>query len=275
MTEQQAELLKRPFTAKEIEWRVLITTKDKAKGQVAAYVDSRAIQRRLDKVIGRENWQNSFTVTQGKNGENTIYVCELKIYYPERNEWITKSDGAGSTDIEPVKGGLSNAFKRSASMWGIGRYLYDLDGIWVALKDGKYIADSEFGKIDAAYARFLKSITADKTAAKPELADGKKPQPVTDQLKPKPSAAAQTGRFAEQGAPAPDVCRVIDLKVSRGERETTLVTLQKPDGKSVTGYIRGIADLKTGQNIKDIKITRKTHPVSGFYNIIESYKPAA
>ena len=48
MTEKQAKLLAYPFTADEIEWRVLLTTKDKSKGQVAAYIDSRAIQKRLE-----------------------------------------------------------------------------------------------------------------------------------------------------------------------------------------------------------------------------------
>ena len=52
MTEKQAKLLAYPFTADEIEWRVLLTTKDKSKGQVAAYIDSRAIQKRLDDVLG-------------------------------------------------------------------------------------------------------------------------------------------------------------------------------------------------------------------------------
>ena len=33
MTEKQAKLLAYPFTADEIEWRVLLTTKDKRKGQ--------------------------------------------------------------------------------------------------------------------------------------------------------------------------------------------------------------------------------------------------
>ena len=139
MTEKQAKLLAYPFTADEIEWRVLLTTKDKSKGQVAAYIDSRAIQKRLDDVLGRENWKNHFITMPGNSNSTTAHICEISIYYPDRQEWITKSDGAGSTDIEPIKGGLSNAFKRAASIWNIGRYLYELPGLWVALKDGKYI----------------------------------------------------------------------------------------------------------------------------------------
>lgn len=282
MTDKQAELLRRPFTAKEIEWRILITKKDKSKGQVAAYVDSRAIQNRLDKVIGRENWQNVFSAIPGKDNGSTVYVCELKIYYPERNEWITKSDGAGGTDIEPVKGGLSNAFKRAASMWGIGRYLYELEGVWVNLRDGKYIADGEQSRIDAAYERFLKQIASKRSADLQSNTDENAPS--TIQFKSKPNSAVQPGRFTEKpqavsgskaDKPLSNICRVIDLKISKGAHESTMVTLQKPDGNSITGYIQGIANLKTGQNVRDIKITRKTHPVSGYYNIIESFEVAA
>lgn len=155
MTEKQAKLLAYPFTADEIEWRILLTTKDKSKGQVAAYIDSRAIQKRLDDVLGRENWKNHFITMPGSSNSTTAHICEISIYYPDRQEWITKSDGAGSTDIEPIKGGLSNAFKRAASIWNIGRYLYELPGIWVLLKDGKYIDPAEKPKLTKHYNQFV------------------------------------------------------------------------------------------------------------------------
>lgn len=41
--------------------------------------------------------------------------------------------------MESTKGGLSDAMKRAAVQFGIGRYLYKLDSIWVPLKDGKYL----------------------------------------------------------------------------------------------------------------------------------------
>ena len=116
MTEEQAKKLALPFTFDEIEWRVLRVSKKKPVAQVAAYVDSRAIQKRLDEVVGRENWQNEFETVTGADNKSTAHICKLRIYYPERGEWITKSDGAGCTDVEPIKGGLSNAFKRAASV---------------------------------------------------------------------------------------------------------------------------------------------------------------
>ena len=84
MTEKQAKLLAYPFTADEIEWRVLLTTKDKSKGLVAAYIDSRAIQKRLDDVLGRENWKNHFITMPGNSNSTTAHICEISIYYPER-----------------------------------------------------------------------------------------------------------------------------------------------------------------------------------------------
>ena len=57
MNKEQEAKLQEPFTAAEIDWRVIRTTKDKTKGQVAAYVDSRAIQNRLDRL--KQNFARS------------------------------------------------------------------------------------------------------------------------------------------------------------------------------------------------------------------------
>ena len=84
MTEEQARQLELPFPFEEIEWRVLRISKKKPVAQVAAYVDSRAIQNRLDKVVGRENWQNEFVTVTGNNNDGTAHICRLSIYYQER-----------------------------------------------------------------------------------------------------------------------------------------------------------------------------------------------
>ena len=51
------------------------------------------------------------------------------------DEWITKYDGANDTKIESTKGGISDSMKRAAVQWGIGRYLYNLPGQWVKIKN--------------------------------------------------------------------------------------------------------------------------------------------
>lgn len=275
MTEQQAKQLEYPFTVNEIEWRVLHTSKDKTKGQVAAYVDSRAIQKRLDTVLGRENWQNNLRTVPGNTNATTSHVCEISIYYADRKEWITKSDGAGSTDIEPIKGGLSNAFKRAASMWGCGRYLYGLTGIWAKLKDGRFIDDSEMPRLNKMYNQFI----AKYDEAENRAATSKEVQPT--QTPAKNAKAPAAGRFNKAVQPqaqpaAPDACRVTDVKVSKGGSGIqTLLTLQASDGRSMTGYIKGEAPLKSGQYIRDLKIKTRNDPIAGKYHIIESYQMAA
>jgi hypothetical protein len=49
-------------------------------------------------------------------------------------EWLWKADGAGDTDVEAEKGALSDAFKRAAVRWGVGRYLYGLPSPWVEVE---------------------------------------------------------------------------------------------------------------------------------------------
>jgi hypothetical protein len=61
-------------------------------------------------------------------------ICTLSIKVGDA--WISKEDGGENSDIEPVKGGLSDAFKRAAVSWGIGRYLYGLDTGWHAIQEG-------------------------------------------------------------------------------------------------------------------------------------------
>lgn len=280
MTEKQTAALEYPFAASEIEWRVLRATKDKTKGQVAAFIDSRAIQKRLDDVLGRENWQNRLCTVPGKDNGGTTHICEISIFYADRGEWITKSDGAGCTDIEPIKGGLSNAFKRAASMWGIGRYLYNLTGIWIPIKDGKYIPDEQLPVLAKQYNRFVNQyLAAGKSSGEmtPAAPTQNAPSVQIAPTEHNPSESESQSRFhAQNTAAQEDSWKVTDVQVSKGgSGAQTLITLQNPTGKSFSGYIRGEAPLKTGQSLRDLKVTKKNSPVVGDYNIVESYQMAA
>ena len=109
--------LRRPFGDEDVYWRI-----DRSFGawaRVLCYVDARAVMDRLDSVVGVGNWKDSYAeTTSGKN------ICTLSICVD--GEWVSKSDGAGNTNIEGDKGGLSDAFKRAGVKWGIGRHLYSL-----------------------------------------------------------------------------------------------------------------------------------------------------
>ena len=53
------EKLKAKFDEKDLEFRVGATNSDKTMGLALAYVQARAIQNRLDEVLGFENWKVS------------------------------------------------------------------------------------------------------------------------------------------------------------------------------------------------------------------------
>ena len=139
-----------PFREDEIEWRVQQSGKG-TKGiwaKVLAYVSARAIMDRLDETVGPENWQDEYAPGPGGG-----VLCRLSIYFGDGN-WICKQDVADNSDIEPIKGGVSGAFKRAAVKWGIGRYLYNLEEGWAIISpDGKHYSNlkDENGKRGEAF----------------------------------------------------------------------------------------------------------------------------
>lgn len=127
--------LQAPFEDKDIEWRAQTSGEKNGKywALLLAYVTNRAIQDRLDDVMGIENWRNAYD----KAPDGGI-LCGLSLKF---DEWVTKYDGAENTAMEAVKGGLSGAMKRAAVQWGIGRYLYNLDATIVTLYENKVNSD--------------------------------------------------------------------------------------------------------------------------------------
>lgn len=114
--------LAKPFPENKVHWRVGATNGDKTKGIALAYVDARDVMDRLDMVVGPENWQCRYPF---------VGCCEIGIRV--NGEWVWKSNGAGTTDVEGEKGQFSDAFKRAGVMLGIARYLYALPNEWVEI----------------------------------------------------------------------------------------------------------------------------------------------
>lgn len=125
--------LKAPFPADKIEWRVGSTNKKKnggvaSEGFILAYLQARAVMDRFDDVVGEENWQNRLIYSPGG------MICEIGLNIG--GEWVWKSLNGAETDIEAEKGAGSDALKRCATVWGVGRYLYDLPKQWIKLNNG-------------------------------------------------------------------------------------------------------------------------------------------
>lgn len=156
------EQLAAPFPPERISWRIgnsnkkarIRETGDQnakaTKGQALAFIDARDVMERLDAVCGPAGWQCSYSHANGKT------VCDIAIKCGD--EWISKADGAGDTDIEAEKGALSDAFKRSAVRWAIGRYLYDLPSPWVDLDERGQIPQAEYQKLEGLLEKHTKQV---------------------------------------------------------------------------------------------------------------------
>lgn len=103
---------------KEIPYKWRVQSSSKFGCNCVAYVDARDVQDLLDEVVGAENWQTRFSEHKGN------LFCEIGINIID--EWVWKSDCGTESQVEKQKGEASDAFKRSAVMWGIGRFLYSL-----------------------------------------------------------------------------------------------------------------------------------------------------
>jgi hypothetical protein len=89
------------------------------------YITARTVMNRLDEILGPANWWDEY-----RQQENCI-VCRLTVRLPD-GQVITKEDAGGHAGMsdqgDDEKSAHSDAFKRAAVKFGIGRYLYR-DGI--------------------------------------------------------------------------------------------------------------------------------------------------
>lgn len=133
------KLLEEPFPVDVIKWRTGSTNKRNWQegkqrwGMALAYIDARIVRDRLNDVCGAF-WQSKHLGISA-----SIVGCEIGIMIA--GEWIWRSDGAGGTDVEAEKGAMSDAFKRAAVQWGVGRYLYNVPSKWVELDEKWQIPD--------------------------------------------------------------------------------------------------------------------------------------
>jgi hypothetical protein len=115
-----------PFEPKEVKFKPQMVKNNRA--LALAYVDARVIQDRLDEVLGVEGWQDEYQLLPDGS-----VMCKLRLKLG--GEWVTKVD-VGSPSEQPdggdrLKAAFSDALKRAAVKFGVGRYLYRLQSQWV------------------------------------------------------------------------------------------------------------------------------------------------
>jgi hypothetical protein len=117
--------LSAPFASEDVHWKAQAVKADRA--LAVAYIDARAVMDRLDEVCGL-NWSDAYDVLPSGS-----VVCRLQVTLD--GQAIVKTD-VGSPSEQPdegdkMKAAFSDALKRAAIKFGIGRYLYRLPKQWV------------------------------------------------------------------------------------------------------------------------------------------------
>ena len=181
--------LRDPFPDAALTWKIQ-TCGENDRGVwalVVPYLKTDAIRDRLDTVIGPANWKTEQFIPGPAGG----LQCGLSIRVD--GEWLTKWDGADNTEIESIKGGMSDAFKRAARCWGIGRYLTSLDAQFATISDrGTFRGKTKSGTTFRWDPPGVPSV----------------PTPPRQAAVPSPGAAAPTSDLAEQK-------QILRLKIGR------------------------------------------------------------
>ena len=128
--------LAEPFDPNEIKWRVTHTTQDGSRGAVIAFADPRAYTDRLNQLFTPSGWTRTYdvstvsAVSRQKKDKliqtgKVLVTCTLTI----AGLGLTAGSGEQWADEQnAMTAAEAQAFKRAASCFGLGRYLYNLAG---------------------------------------------------------------------------------------------------------------------------------------------------
>lgn len=112
------EAFRTPFSAEQVKQR------DGRGGLTFSYVDARDVENRLDEVVGPDGWSDEYEVV---DPQRMGIKCRLTVLgvYKEGVGYPNNAVGSTRESEEPGKDAESDALKRAAVKFGIGRHLYD------------------------------------------------------------------------------------------------------------------------------------------------------
>lgn len=124
--------LTEPMPPEAIEWRVQ-TAGQNDRGvwaKVVPYADARWLMQRLDDVFGPMGWWDEYSPGPGGG-----ILCTLTVTVDGFT--VSKQDVAGNTEIESIKGGVTDAFKRACVKLNVGniRALYGCGELFAVISE--------------------------------------------------------------------------------------------------------------------------------------------
>jgi hypothetical protein len=123
-----------PFEAPLVKWRSNETriVQGCTQGFCLPYADPRAYKDRLNFLFSPIGWRDKYAITT--TATKILVTCELSVdhlgcHSATGEEW-SKNENAAT-------GAEAQAFKRACAGFGLGRYFYHFDGLWLALDHEK------------------------------------------------------------------------------------------------------------------------------------------
>ena len=135
--------LAQPFDPSCVDFRPQGKPGKTGKVQAVCYIDARTVADRLDDVVEPGAWEFTYEPLVTANGQVQIAKGRLTIH------GVTKEDVGEASNFDPSKGCVSDALKRAAVLWGIGRYLYGIGGEWVTPDDYGRITPADVQRLRA------------------------------------------------------------------------------------------------------------------------------
>lgn len=189
------ELVKKLSQPVPYKWRVQGANKDKTKVQLTAYIDARQVQDLLDEHC-EHGWSSAFRDVAGG------VFCSIQIHGPEGELWVREDAGNRIEDNsqdqmfeQGFKAAASDAFKRAAVQFGIGRFLYDIEKVWLPCNE-KRQPINERGEVIWDLTEYMNSRKAPAKKSKPAPA-----KPAAD-VKPE-SVSSSNATSTEATPPSP------------------------------------------------------------------------
>lgn len=222
------ELVKKLSAHVPYKWRVQGANKDKTKVQLTAYIDARQVQDLLDQHC-EHGWSSAFRDVAGG------VFCSIQIHGPDGELWVREDAGNRIEDNsqdqmfeQGFKAAASDAFKRAAVQFGIGRFLYDIEKVWLPCNDRRQPIN-ERGEVIwdlTEYMNKRKAKPKPEPAAKPVTAE-RQPNPLVMDLPPASPATPP----ADDPKPKLDAKRYDAMvkAIAAGQKEEVRAAMDKYD----------------------------------------------
>lgn len=147
--------LSKPFPPEKVRLKIQAKLKsDSTKAIIVAYIDARDVMDRLDEVgVDWSDFYHGVTL-----GDKTGVECQLTINEVTRSDiGDPESDGMDTS----LKSAYSDAFKRAAVKFGVGRFLYSLPKMYAKV-DGNRIDEKELPVLYKKLRAHLESVALGK-----------------------------------------------------------------------------------------------------------------